>query len=264
MAPIAEAHRRPLDPAEYGGMVERTRALVAAHVPAGATVAVVSRGDDALLALEGRRGWHFPRAAGGNYAGHHPADSTAAITHLEELRACGVRHLVLPASARWWLDHYELFAEHLAVHYEVLADDPACTIFSLGAPVAEQAGGAAPADPLLLGRLRSFLDALLPERCHVLVAGCPCEELALDPRAVAPLPAQPDEGAWEAFDQLEALRRTGEAAYLVVPLAGERPAWLPDLLGAVERRQGALARRERLAAVFDIQAAAPTNGRVTA
>ena len=40
---------------------------------------VVSRGDDELLALDGRRGVHFPHEEPGVYAGHYPVDSAAAI-----------------------------------------------------------------------------------------------------------------------------------------------------------------------------------------
>ena len=47
---------------------------------------MVSRGDDDLVDLVGRRASHFPQARDGEYAGHHPADSDAAVDHLEDLR----------------------------------------------------------------------------------------------------------------------------------------------------------------------------------
>ena len=78
---------------------------------------VATRGDDAFLAFDGRRGWHFPRDRDGKYAGYYPADSEAAIAHLEELRAQGATHLVLPRTAFWWLDHYEGLHEHLDAAY---------------------------------------------------------------------------------------------------------------------------------------------------
>ncbi|HWH93709.1 MAG TPA: glycosyltransferase [Baekduia sp.] len=90
---------------------------VAAELPAGATVLVVSRGDEALVDLHGRRAWHFPQAPGGEYAGHHPADGREAVEHLEDLRARGADHLIVPATSQWWLDHYTEFAEHLARRY---------------------------------------------------------------------------------------------------------------------------------------------------
>ncbi len=49
---------------------------------------------------------HFPQDASGGYAGHHPHDSATAIAELEELRRRGAEYLVLPATARWWLDFY--------------------------------------------------------------------------------------------------------------------------------------------------------------
>jgi len=259
MAPIAEHHRRALSPEEYAAMVEQARAVVCAHVPPGATVAVVSRGDEALLALEARRGWHFPRTAAGAYAGHHPSDSTAAVTHLEELRTSGARYLAVPASARWWLDHYDGLASHLRDRYDLLAEDDACTLFALSAPPPER-GGVAPVDPATRERMARFLDALLPERCRVLVAGHGWDELALAPRAVLRVPERLGDGADAALAELKATRGDGGAAYLVVPLASELPAWTGALLASVEQWSPPLARRERLAAVFDLQAPLATNG----
>ena len=42
--------------------------------------------DDEEDQLDTARGWHFPRAANGSYAGFHPADGGAAIAHLETQR----------------------------------------------------------------------------------------------------------------------------------------------------------------------------------
>jgi hypothetical protein len=263
MAAIAERNRRRLEPAEYAVTVQRARAVICEHVPPGATVAVVSRGDEQLLALEGRRGWHFPRAATGAYAGHHPADSTAAVTHLEELRTGGARYLAVPASARWWLDHYEGLARHLREHGETLADDPDCALFALGTAPAGAAGPDLPLDPATRERLGRFLDALLPERCRVLVAGDGWDELALAPRAVARVPGRADGGAQEALAELEDARHAGGAAYLVVPLAGGPPAWAGALLAALEAERPPLARRERLAAVFDLQSPIANSGAAT-
>jgi len=110
--------------------------LIGAAVPAGATVLVVSRGDDELVAFDGRVGWHFPQAEGGVYAGHHPEDSEAAVRHLEELRVRGATHLVIPATSDWWLDHYADFRRHLEERFLPLDADPAtCVAFDLtGAP----------------------------------------------------------------------------------------------------------------------------------
>ena len=122
----------PVTAGEYGALVQRVRAAVRASVPEGARVAVVSRGDPALLDFGGRRGWHFPQAAGGGYAGHHPADGAEAIADLEGLRGRGAEFLVLPSTAAWWLDHYPDFRAHLDGRYRVIADLPdTCLIFDL-------------------------------------------------------------------------------------------------------------------------------------
>jgi hypothetical protein len=95
---------------------------------------VVSRGDDALVDLDGRTGWHFPRCDDGRYAGHYPKDSESAISHLEDLRRKGVRYLVIPATALWWLDHYEGLRSHLEQHYRLLVHrSDACAIYALDA-----------------------------------------------------------------------------------------------------------------------------------
>jgi hypothetical protein len=258
---IAERHRRPLAPEEYAAMVARTRDVVREHVPPGATVAVISRGDEALVTLDARRGWHFPRTAAGTYAGHHPADSDAAVAHLEEMRLSGAAHLVVPASARWWLDHYEGFAEHLRTRGALVAEDPACTLYALGeVPVARDEGEAA--DAITRERLARLLDALLPERCRVLLLSSRFDGLALGERAVAPLHAALPDPAEEAL-RLLVLGRQGEApTFLVVPLAGPADAWREQLLSALDRQRSALASRDGLAAVFDLTPS--TNGLVPA
>jgi glycosyltransferase involved in cell wall biosynthesis len=116
---------------EYARLVARIRELVAADIPPDAQVLVATRGDDGLLAFDGRRGWHFPRDPDARYAGYHPADSEAAIAHLEELRAQGATHLVLPETAFWWLAYYEGFREHLDSAYRRIRSDEHAIIYDL-------------------------------------------------------------------------------------------------------------------------------------
>lgn len=127
--------RRIADPRQvmqYHRLLHRVRGSVRAVLPPQAVVLVVSRGDDALLELDGRTGWHFPMNAEGTYAGHHPADSAEAINHLEELRARGAEFLLIPGTASWWLDHYVEFTRHLERCYRVVARcDDSCVIFGL-------------------------------------------------------------------------------------------------------------------------------------
>lgn len=254
---IAEASRRRLTPEEYAAIVARTREVVREHVPPGATVAVISRGDEALVTLDARRGWHFPRTAAGAWAGHHPADSETAVAHLEEMRLSGAGHLVVPASARWWLDHYDGLAEHLRSRGALVAEDPACTLFALGdVPVAREEGEAA--DAVARERMTRFLDALLPERCRVLLVGARFDGLALGERFVSPLHAALPDPAEEALRLLVLARQGEQRTFVVVPLAGAADAWRDELLSALDRQRPALARRDGLAAVFDPNT--PTNG----
>lgn len=92
-------------------------------VPERASVAVISKGDDRLLAFRGRRASHFPQLSDGSYAGWNPADGEGAVAHLEEVRAAGVEWLVIPSTASWWLEHYPEFAAHLRERCEVVASD---------------------------------------------------------------------------------------------------------------------------------------------
>ena len=116
----------------YERELERLREAVAATVPAGAEVLVISRGDEELLRLNGRRASHFPQAGDGGWAGHHPADSAEAIAHLEGLRERGARYLVVPLTYRWWLAHYEGLREHLNSRYRAMAvDERAGAIYEL-------------------------------------------------------------------------------------------------------------------------------------
>jgi ubiquinone/menaquinone biosynthesis C-methylase UbiE/spore maturation protein CgeB len=113
----------------------RVRAVARALLPAGAQVLVISKGDDDVLQLDGRHGWHFPQTAGGVYAGYHPANSADAIAHLEALKAKGAEFLLIPAPSFWWLDYYADFRRHLETYCRLLtyAED-ACLIFALRSP----------------------------------------------------------------------------------------------------------------------------------
>src|SRR5262249_41550141 len=87
--------------------------LVESATPAGSTILVVSKGDDELIKLPGRRGWHFPRDPSGVYAGFHPKDSQTAMEHLNALRTKGAQYLLLPDDSLWWLDHYKELGAYL-------------------------------------------------------------------------------------------------------------------------------------------------------
>jgi len=119
----------------YPRVIRRIREAVRRHVPPDGTIIVATKGDEELLDLHGRGAWHFPQAENNLYAGHHPANSTAAIVQMEFLRSKGADYFLLPATALWWLDHYGKFREHLERRYQVVfRDDRACLLFALRAP----------------------------------------------------------------------------------------------------------------------------------
>lgn len=112
------------DRAERSRVPSELRSLLRGVTPPGSRIAVISKGDDRLVAIEGREGWHFPRDHSGTYVGHHPLDAAAAIALLEDTRYEGAEYLAIPEWSRWWLDHYSAFAAHLAALYECVADQP--------------------------------------------------------------------------------------------------------------------------------------------
>ena len=118
--------------ASYRLLVRRIRELVRTTLPPQSRIAVVSKGDDGLLDLYGRRTSHFPQTADGRYSGYYPKSSLSVIAHLEAVRAQGAEYLLLPATALWWLDHYPGLFEHLQRRYPRTVDDPdACVLYSL-------------------------------------------------------------------------------------------------------------------------------------
>jgi hypothetical protein len=146
-------------------------------------VLVVSRGDEQFVRLEGHRGWHFPRHEDGRWGGYHPADSDAAIAHLEELRAKGAQYLVFPESALWWLDHYGELREHLETRYQLLDASESCLIYDVSRrrstrPYGDGAGGeetgrAAMSEERyakLVDEVRAAVTEVLPVGATVLVA----------------------------------------------------------------------------------------------
>jgi GT2 family glycosyltransferase len=119
--------------ARYLLLRARLREVVSVVTPVGATVAFISHGDEELLAVSERTGWHLPRMAGGQWSAGLPEDADAAIQEVELLRALGADFLVLPAPYDWWLEHYKQFGQHLARHYRaVFADQRTGWIWDLG------------------------------------------------------------------------------------------------------------------------------------
>jgi hypothetical protein len=241
---------------EYAELVLRVRSEVAAVVPPGASVLVVSKGDTALLDLPGLSAAHFPQAETGEYAGHHPRDGAAATAELEALRRAGAEYLVIPATARWWLDFYEELAVHLASNGELLADVPgACMVYGLG----RQSVGV-PSQPMTsrpeasIEQIRDYLENLFPDDCGLVVLeAVDGIATALAPLRAARLPVGNDlELADGLFARLNGYAEAG-ARYLVVPRSSDR--WLEHhagVQGRLEKRLRKIADQRHLCRVFEI------------
>jgi len=116
---------------DYLTLVDRIRSVVRNRVPRQARVLVVGRGDEELVRLFGRQAAHFPQDALGDFAGEYPADDAAAVAALNSLVAAGWNHLVIPATSRWWLDHYREFRIHLHRSWHAIHRDmDSCVIFA--------------------------------------------------------------------------------------------------------------------------------------
>ncbi len=245
-----------LGEAEYADLVDRVQRTVSAAVPPGSSVLVISKGDGALLAMPGVTASHFPQASGGEYAGHHPLDSAAATAALEELRRRGAEYLVIPATARWWLEHYAEFATHLATHGELVADEPdSCLIYGLGGFGTGAVGPAEAAPRISIDQMRDYLEHLVSADAKLVVLEDDAERISagLAPLATVGLPAGEAAGEGESFlAELEHLAATG-GDYLVVPRALDE--WFDHSSGAaagIERRCRTVADQRHLCRVFDL------------
>lgn len=243
---------------EYAELVTRVREAVVGSVPPGASLLVVSKGDAALLELPGHTAAHFPQDTSGAYAGHHPRDSESATAELERQRRHGAEYLVIPETARWWLDFYAEFATHLASHCQLVADVPGgCLIYGLGsaapgpAPLPELAGPEASAE-----QLRDFLERLVaPESTIVVLDTGDDLAAALAPLRTHWLPAvSEDKDPRLVFSRLRQHARA-DAQYLVVPRRAQ--AWLKrnrDLADELEASCRTVADQRHLCRVFELAA----------
>lgn len=249
----------------YEDLAPRIAGVVEELTPVGAIALVVSKGDENLVRFDGRSGWHFPRAATGQYAGHHPLDGKWAVEHLEALRALGGAYLVLPSTYYWWLEHYPELELHLRARYERLgAPEEVCRVYRLlDLPAAtprvvpdfaqrEQQRRCLPA-------MRALAENLIPEDEVVLVWSEGDDDLlALDrqawhfPHDAAGRHAPPEGDGARQVSQLRTLARNG-VHYLLLPAAsfwalGRRPALAAYLEGDCRR----LALRERVCVVYEL------------
>ena len=126
---ITEDATPPSDDSPYDP--DRIRETAATVVPANATVLVMSKGDEDLVRLPGRRAVHFPRNESEGWLGYYPETDEVVLSALEVERARGAGYLLLPSASFWWLEHYAGLADHLARRAEEVARDESCVIFAL-------------------------------------------------------------------------------------------------------------------------------------
>jgi hypothetical protein len=234
--------------------------VVKAILPSAATVLVVSKGDEELLQLEGRRGLHFPQAENGSYAGHNPGSSEDAIAQLEALKAGGAEYLVVPHTAFWWLGHYDRFADHLVNRYKLVhADDETCVIFALDGHAAEPVAEArTERQGRLVEEIRSIAQSVLPdEACVLLVTGGDDALLEVGRPDTRPFPKS-ESGA---IRDLEELRGQG-ADFLIVPET--QYPWLDrhaDFRRHLERHHRLVLRQAHVCLIYELTGEPDSGGR---
>jgi hypothetical protein len=150
----------------YREIVAHIREQLPRLVHSRAVVAVVSRGDGSLVDLRDVIGWHFPQNEVGTWAGYHPVNGAAALAHLDELRARGATHLLIPETSRWWLDWYGEFAEFLSSSCTTVVNDDAMILFALPPVMRPISPARAPARSNA-GALATLLSRMLPPGANV-------------------------------------------------------------------------------------------------
>lgn len=119
---------------EFGYEVDEyylgVHSVVAANVPTGADVLMVSRGDSRLLQLGARKTRHFPSDDSGEWLGYHPSEDWLN-SHLVKLQEKGSEYLVIPEAAFWWFDYYEKFFSSLEADHQRIVSTDCCVIFKL-------------------------------------------------------------------------------------------------------------------------------------
>jgi hypothetical protein len=120
--------------------IARIKNLVRDATAVGSAVAVITRGDERLVDLDGRTVLHFPQDERGDPLWHHPASGRTAVTLLEAARADGAEYLLIPAPSVWCLEHYDELRRHLNARYRpVVLDAETAILFDLRRPAAPTA-----------------------------------------------------------------------------------------------------------------------------
>lgn len=236
---------RRIDPEAYDELCRRLEAAVRDATPAESVIAVVSKGDPRLVEIESRQGLHFPADPEGRYVGYHPRTSEEAIAQVEGARRAGAEFLCLPATALWWLDHYQGFAAWLGAHCRVVARDPAtCVLYDLlrvpGNPPDKPAFGFG-------AQVRTLLDSLLPGNAVVHCFGAEPGELSTRSRTVTAVAGH------NAFGLRRRLESTpGRPTFVLVAGNESAPALGPELEAVIESLAHPIVQREGLCVLFEV------------
>ena len=209
---------------DYEEMILALNRMVRAHVPRSATLLVINKGDERLLAHRARA-WHFPRNVDGTYTWQYPAEDYEAIDHLESLCKAGACFLLVPQTALWWMEHFPLFAEHLDQRFKVRFRDAAGVLFDLRNPRKLLRPERLTPYQQLTQRLRKAVSRHIPAGSVVAVVSKGDGELLKIDGVTAWHFPQGKGGVYaghhpakcsDAIAHLEELRRRG-AAYLILP-----------------------------------------------
>jgi hypothetical protein len=242
---------------DYSALVHRVRELVWEHVPAGSTVAVVSKGDPALVVFDQRNGWHYPQTGSGEYLGHHPDTGAAAVAHLESLRMRGAQYLAVPAIYGWFLDYYTDLRNHLNREGELVHRDENCTIYAL----TKSEFTAANTKTATERQLRDLVTAVLPHGSRILalswsqaaLAGASDFRLLESPAA--------DASGEVGFAGLDATIHSSGAQYLVIPAASPGHVQRDPLVDRCRSTWTTVVDQRHVCSVFAIPAAAELHKR---
>jgi hypothetical protein len=235
---------------DYPSLVHRVRELVWEYVPAGSNVAVVSKGDPALILFDRRNGWHYPQTASGQYLGHHPQTGAAAVAYLETLRERGAQYLVIPAIYSWFMDYYTDLRAHLNRAGELIHRDDVCAIYCL----TKREAGTVPTSNASDRQLRELVGAVLPQGSTIIAFGRSHAVLADSGFRLLETPSAGGPGDAGLAGLTVAIRGAG-AEYVVFPASQSDPA-----IDEIRRRCRGLwptvLDHRHVCAVFEVRAAA--------
>jgi hypothetical protein len=238
---------------EYSRLVQRVQELASTNLPRDAIVLVASKGDEALLDLGQRRGWHFPQDSTGKYAGHYPEDGLAVVSHLRDLAELGARYIVFPGTSLWWLDYYPELQQHLD-RGRLLVEQDECHVFELPQGV----GGDSERQPTAVVTKLNGADALCELVSCLLPPGAAIAALGPDGERLLDLEQQGYEvHAIDSVDASASLRRLGklearDSRFVVLTAPAE--GWLDsaqDLRRHVRSDYALVTRQQELCEIYE-------------